>query len=120
MIQITPQTRILLHVKPLDFRKGIDGIAAFCREVLKQDPFSGSLFVFRNRAGSGIKALIYDGQGFWIFCKRFSKGRLRHWPKAADRSSDNLLCLAARELSVLIWNGNPVAASFAPQWRSIL
>jgi transposase len=47
MIQITPQMRIMVAVQPEDFRKGIDGLARVCKEVLKHDPFGGWVFVFR-------------------------------------------------------------------------
>jgi len=77
MIQLTPQMRILLSVKEVDFRKGIDGLAALCRNVLGTDPFSGSVFVFRNHKATAIKALMYDGQGFWLCQKRLSKGTFR-------------------------------------------
>ena len=50
MIQITPHMRILVAVEPIDFRAGIDGLAANCRKHLQADPFSGTLFVFGNRA----------------------------------------------------------------------
>ena len=63
MIQVTPQMRILVAVEPADFRKGIDGLARLCREVLQSDPFSGAVFVFRNRRATSIKLLVYDGQG---------------------------------------------------------
>lgn len=66
MIQITPQMRVLVAIEPADFRCGIDGLARRCREVLKSDHFSGAVFVFRNRRKKAIKALIYDGQGFWL------------------------------------------------------
>ena len=64
MIQITPQMRLLVAVAPADFRQGIDGLARVCRESLG-DPFAGTVFVFRNRRGTAIKILAYDGQGFW-------------------------------------------------------
>jgi len=54
MIQVTPQMRVLVAVKPADFRKGIDGIARLCREALSADPFSGTAFVFRNGRATGI------------------------------------------------------------------
>ena len=69
MIQVTPQMRILVAVEPADFRRGIDGLARVCREVLKQDPFAGWVFVFRNRRATSVKVLVYDGQGFWL-CQR--------------------------------------------------
>jgi len=49
VIQVAPQMRLLVAVKPVDFRKGIDGLAGICRQVLGSDPFSGAVFVFRNR-----------------------------------------------------------------------
>jgi hypothetical protein len=116
MIQITPQMRILLAVEPADFRKGIDGLAGLCRQVLESDPFSGHVFVFRNKRATSIKILVYDGQGYWLCQKRLSKGKFRWWPIAAgDRTSP----LAAHQLQMLIWNGDPNASKVAPMWRKI-
>jgi transposase len=72
MLQITPRMKILLAVEPADFRRGIDGLAQLCRERLQQDPFLGTVFVFRNRRGTAVKLLTYDGQGFWLCHKRLS------------------------------------------------
>jgi transposase len=116
MIQITPQMRIVLAVEAVDFRKGIDGLARSCREVLKGDPFSGHVFVFRNKRGTSIKVLMYDGQGFWLCQKRLSKGRLRWWPRGSTAGVRNLL---AHELHLLIWNGNPSGAEVAPLWKRL-
>lgn len=58
MIQITPQMRIVVAVEAVDFRKGIDGLAALCKEKLAGDPFSGWLFVFRSRSLTSIKVLV--------------------------------------------------------------
>ncbi len=70
MIQITPQMRILVAVEPTDFRRGIDGLARVCKEVLRHDPFNGWVFVFRNRPATALKILVYDGQGFWLCHKQ--------------------------------------------------
>jgi transposase len=75
---------MLLAVKPVDFRKGIDGLAKVCREVLNFDPFSGYVFIFRNKKGSALKILMYDGQGFWLCQKRLSKGRFIWWSAKDD------------------------------------
>lgn len=114
MIQITPQMRILLAVESVDFRKGIDGLAGICRHVLKSDPFSGYVFVFRNKRGTAIKVLVYDGQGFWLCQKRLSTGRFRWWPGKKKGSIEQL---AAHELQMLLWNSNPSRA--APLWKKI-
>jgi len=116
MIQVTPQMRILLAVNPVDFRKGIDGLAGVCRQVLRSDPFSGHVFIFRNKKASAIKVLMYDGQGFWLCQKRLSKGRFSWWP---DQSDEHLRALAVHELQLLIWNGNPCKAHVAPLWKPI-
>ena len=64
MLQLTPQSRIFVVIEPVDFRKGIDGLAAVCRQVLGDNPLTGAVYVFRNRAGTALKLLLYDGQGF--------------------------------------------------------
>jgi transposase len=64
MIQLTPQMRILVAVEAVDFRSGIDGLARICKQQLQTDPFSGAVYVFRNRRSTSIKALVYNGQGF--------------------------------------------------------
>ena len=89
MIQITPQMRILVAVEPADFRKGIDGLARVCKDVLRHDPFGGCVFVFRNRPATALKVLVYDGQGFWLCHKRLSSGRFRWWPKSCNRGGQN-------------------------------
>jgi hypothetical protein len=58
MIQVTPQMRILAAVEPADFRKGIDGLARICREVLHSDPFSGCVFVFCNKSRKAVMAIL--------------------------------------------------------------
>lgn len=116
MIQITPQMRILVGVEPVDFRRGIDGLARACREVLGADPFSGGLFVFRNRRGTAVKILVYDTQGFWLCHKRLSRGRFRFWPESETGGSQGL---AAHELQVLLVAGNPAEAKAAPVWRRL-
>src|SRR3954447_26659674 len=70
MLQITPQMKILVATEPADFRRGIDGLARLCQETLQHDPFVGVVFVFRNRKGTALKVLMYDGQGFWLCHKR--------------------------------------------------
>jgi len=114
MIQLTPHMRILVAVEPADFRCGIDGLARICRRFLS-DPFSGTVFVFRNRNHTAIKALMYDGQGFWLFHKRLSKGRFQYWPKAEGV----LNALEAHELSVLLMGGDPDSVSSAPLWKKL-
>ena len=115
MIQITPHMRIMLAVEPADFRKGIDGLAGIVKRALQSDPFDGTLFVFRNKRRTAIKIISYDGQGFWLCQKRLSRGRFNWWPEKLDRQSQ---LLAAHEVQLLLWNGNPDAAP-AVMWKKI-
>ncbi len=115
MIQITPQMRILVAVEPVDFRKGIDGLAALCRQVLGADPLRGALFVFCSRRRHALKCLTYDGQGFWLCQKRLSQGRFRSWPQADGGPA---LRLDPHQLHMLLWNGDPAKAE-ADLWRPV-
>jgi len=83
MIQLTAQTPVMIHIEPADFRRGIDGFVALCREVLSQDPCSGTRFIFINRARTMVRILAYDEDGFWLMTKRLSKGRFQAWPSDA-------------------------------------
>ena len=116
MIQLTPQMRILVAIEPADFRKGIDGMAKVCRETLGQDPFGGTVFVFRNRRATAVKVLAYDGQGFWLCYKRLSSGRFQWWPRHDSEASRTL---AALQLQVLLSAGDPSRTQAPPEWRPV-
>jgi len=116
MIQITAQMRVLVAVEAADFRRGIDGLARLCREVLGSDPFSGTVFVFRNRRRTAVKLLVYDGQGFWLCHKRLSRGRFGWWPSHREEVASSL---RAHEVQVLLSGGDP-SWTHAPQaWRPV-
>lgn len=115
MLNISPQTSIFIAVNHVDFRLGIDGLAQRCRSVLMQDPMSGCLFVFKNRRSNAIKMLSYDGQGFVLYHKRWSSGRLTWWPP----SGSTHLKVPARELTILLYNGDPKRANMANDWRPV-
>lgn len=117
MIQITPHMRVLVAVEPVDFRKGIDGLAAVCRQALGSDPLGGTLFVFCSRRRHALKCLTYDGQGFWLCQKRLSQGRFRSWPKAGP---DGAVRFDPHQLHLLLWNGNPAEGDTAPLWRPVV
>lgn len=116
MIQVTSHMRIVVAVEPVDFRNGIDGLARICIQMLKADPFAGWLFVFRSRRGTAIKALCYDGQGFYLIQKRLSKGRFCYWP---GNPKDVFSTLQAHQLQVLLAAGDASKAKGAPEWKPI-
>ncbi len=116
MLQISPQMRIMVAVDAADFRKGIDGLAGLCRDLFEENPFSGTVFVFSNKRKTAIKALVYDGQGFWLAQKRLSKGKFRFWPTAGDSLLSEL---EAHELQILLRGGNYTEVNTAPVWRKL-
>lgn len=111
MIQITPQHQLLVFVRPIDFRKGIDGLVGFCRTTLEQNPLTGTLFVFRNKRGTAIKILVYDGTGFWLMQKRFSQGALNYWPTSPEEK------VCATTLMIILHQGEP--GFMQPSWRQL-
>ena len=108
--------RLLLAVEPVDFRKGIDGLVAVCRQGLNTDPIGGTVFIFSNRRRRALKILMYDGQGFWLCQKRLSQGRFHGWPSLGRQPT---LRLDVHQLQMLLWNGDPSQAQAAPMWRAI-
>ena len=113
MIQITPQHRLLIYPHPVDFRKGIDKLIGFCRANFEANPFAGILFFFRNNAMTAIKVLVYDGTGFWLCHKRFSKGKIMQWPRTQQEACK----ISAVELQVILQQG--YAVKLSPAWRAL-
>ena len=103
-------------MEPVDFRCGIDGLAQLCRAKLEEEPFSGAVFVFRNRRQTAVKLITYDGQGFWLCYKRLSKGRFSWWPTSTEGGTREM---EAHELFILLRGGNPEAVRGVPIWRRV-
>ena len=75
--------RVLIATRPVDFRKGMDGLAAVVKEHLRADPYSGAIFVFRAKRADRVKLIMWDGTGLCLFAKRLEQGTFR-WPKIED------------------------------------
>jgi transposase len=75
--------RVMLASKPVDFRKGMDGLAALVKEELKADPFGGVIYVFRAKRADRLKLVFWDGSGLVLVSKRLDDGKFR-WPKIED------------------------------------
>jgi transposase len=74
MIALNRRTNIFVCKGPTDMRASYDSLFAKARDILKQDPFSGHLFVFMNGRRSSCKCLYYDGTGLVIIAKRLEQG----------------------------------------------
>ncbi|HLY57534.1 MAG TPA: IS66 family insertion sequence element accessory protein TnpB [Stellaceae bacterium] len=87
----------MVATKPIDFRKGAEGLAALVREEMKANPFSGAVYVFRAKRADRIKLIFWDGTGVCLFAKRLEDGKFR-WPKIED----GVIRLTAAQLSALL------------------
>ncbi len=95
---IVPQhPRVLIATKPVDFRKGMDGLAALVAAELRLEPFSGVVYVFRSKRADRVKLLFWDGTGVCLVAKRLEGGKFR-WPKIQD----GVMRLSAAQLSALL------------------
>lgn len=74
MIALNRRTKVFVAKGPTDMRASYDSLFAKARDILKQDPFSGHLFVFTNARRTSCKCLYYDGTGLVIIAKRLEKG----------------------------------------------
>ena len=97
MIPVPSSTRVWLANGVTDMRKGFPGLAAQAERVLKADPYSGHLFVFRGRRGDLVKMIWWDGQGACLFAKRLERGRFV-WPSA----SGGKIVVTPAQLSMLL------------------
>jgi transposase len=97
MITAPPGVRVLVWSTPVDFRAGMDRLAALVQVTLRLDPFAGDVFVFRSRRPDRIKLLVYDGTGLILITKRLEAGRFV-WPPVTD----GVVRLSALQLSVLL------------------
>lgn len=97
MIELRAGTRIWLAAGITDMRCGFHGLSAKVQTVLKEQPYSGHVFVFLGRRGDLIKLLWFDGDGLCLFAKRLERGRFL-WPQAAEGT----VSLSRAQLSMLL------------------
>jgi transposase len=93
----TGTVRVLVATRPVDFRKGAEGLAALVHETFGADPFSGAIYIFRARRADRLKLLFWDGTGVVLVAKRLEEGQFR-WPSMAD----GVLRFTATELAALL------------------
>ncbi|MGJ5182162.1 IS66 family insertion sequence element accessory protein TnpB [Bradyrhizobium oligotrophicum] len=97
MIAASTGVKVMIATRPVDFRRGADGLAALVREQLRHDPFSGTIFVFRSKRADRLKILVWDGTGLVLLWKRLEQNAFR-WPPI----SDGVMRLSASQLAALM------------------
>jgi transposase len=89
--------RVMVATKPVDFGKGMEGLAALVREAMGSDPFCGTVYVFRAKRADRVKLIFWDGTGMVLVAKRLEDGKFR-WPGVQDA----IMRLSAAELQALL------------------
>ena len=97
MIPDLSKVTIFLRCGTTDLRKAANGLTAIVQETMKQDPFSGSIFLFCNRGRKLLKAVYWDKTGFWLCQKRLENDKYP-WPNDAEEAKE----LTADELKMLL------------------
>ena len=97
MIGPSGTVKVLIATKPVDFRKGAEGLASLVKDQMRADPFSGTVFVFRAKRADRIKLIFWDGTGLCLYAKRLEDGQFR-WPKVQD----GVMRLTAAQLGALL------------------
>jgi transposase len=87
----------MVATKPVDFRKGMEGLATLVREAMGADPFCGTVYVFRAKRADRVKLIFWDGTGMVLVAKRLEDGKFR-WPGVRDA----IMRLSAAELQALL------------------
>jgi transposase len=83
MNSVPAGARVLLAIRPVDFRKGAHTLAALAQETLAEDPFSGAVIVYRAKRSDRIKILVWDSSGLVLIWKQLNQGSFR-WPPIVD------------------------------------
>lgn len=96
MLKLPGAVRVYFCMEATDMRKSFDGLAGMVSNIVKQNPVSGHLFLFRNRRGNCVKLLYWDGDGFAIWYKRLEKGTFSVPNIESDGSID------PRDLSMML------------------
>ena len=97
MIPLPSGGRIFLRPGKTDGRQGINTLAMLAEGTMRENPFSGNLFLFINKRGTTIKALYWDRNGFCLWMKRLEEDRF-HWPSAGGDSRE----ISGKELKWLL------------------
>jgi transposase len=97
MIMPGAEIRVLVATKPVDFRKQSDGLAALVQEALRENPYSGAIYVFRSKRVNRVKLLWWDGTGICLLTKRLESGQFC-WPAITD----GMMPLTRAQLSTLL------------------
>ena len=103
MLSLSSKTRVFAALGATDMRKSYDTLAELVRRVIGEDPLSGDVFVFCNRARNRIKLLCFDRGGYWLVARRLEQGTFA-WPREAK---NDRVTMRAEDLMLLLGGLDP-------------
>ena len=114
VIQVGGGLKVLLATQPVDFRRGVHGLAALVAQALSADPYCGDVFIFRSKRSDRLKLIAWDGSGMVLVTKWLEAGRFT-WPPIKEGA----VHLSAAQMALLIegldWTGSAPKAVKRPR-----
>lgn len=89
--------KVVLVTGPIDFRAGINKLAALVANELGRDPYSNDVFVFRSKRMDRLKLLHFDGSGMCMMTKWLEAGKFS-WPPVQD----GVMKLTSAQMTLLL------------------
>jgi len=117
MMLLPQSVRIFVAIERVDMRKSFEGLSQLARTVIGQDPLSGHLFLFLNRAATHVKILMWTRGGFTIVYKRLEKGQFAFASKV--RAEAKSVEIDVAELSMLLEGLDASTAKGARRWHRV-
>lgn len=115
MLSLPPSVRLYVATQPVDGRKGADSLMVIVRDVFRQDPLSGHLFVFFSKRRDRVRIVYWDRNGIAMWTKRLERGRFRPAFSADGRLVPH--AIEAAELALIIEGIDLADARRRPRWQ---
>jgi transposase len=115
LLSLPPSVRLFVATQPVDGRKGADSLMALVRDVLRQDPLSGHLFVFFSKRCDRVRVVYWDRNGFAMWTKRLEAGRFR--PAFSTDGKLAVGTMEAAELALVLEGIDLAGARRRPRWE---
>lgn len=115
MLSLPPSVRLFVATQAVDGRKGVDSLMVIVRDVFKQEPFDGHLFVFFSKRCDRVRIVYWDRNGFAMWTKRLERGRFR--PTFSEDGRLSASAIEAAELGLIIEGLDLRGARRRPRWE---
>ncbi len=115
MLSLPPSVRLFVGTQPVDGRKGADSLMVIVRDVFKQDPLSGHLFIFFSKRRDRVRVVYWDRNGVAMWTKRLERGRYR--PMMSEDGTLGGQPIEAAELGLILEGIDLAGARRRPRWE---